>query len=138
MQGRIQLPSYGGNMKVILSTHPDTTLQYDQDILDRDPAISAFHPAMLYVARKEGKDRQYEKEPVPNIDMYQQELHIVNKKVTIMNKRSRFDEDRTNISAEDELFSLGDDNCLHIGSNDTNLMLKCLKWTKEVAKMRFP
>ena len=96
-------------MRVILSTHPDTALQYAQPILDTDPAISTFHPAILHLVRKEGKYRQFDKEPVPNIDMYQQELHIINKKVILINKRSGFDmEDGRNIPAEDDLFTLGE------------------------------
>ena len=113
---------------MVLSTHPDTALQYAQPILDTDPAISTFHPAILHLVRKEGKYRQFDKEPVPNIDMYQQELHIINKKAILINKRSGFDlEDGRNIAAEDDLFILGDDNCLHLGSKDTNLNLVVLK-----------
>ena len=113
---------------MVLSTHPDTALQYAQPILDTDPAISTFHPAILHLVRKEGKYRQFDKEPVPNIDMYQQELHIIDKKVILINKRSGFDlEDGRNIAAEDDLFILGDDNCLHLGSKDTNLNLIVLK-----------
>ena len=58
--------------------------------------------------------------------MFEQELKIVEKKVILINKKSSLDDER-NISDEDVLFTLGDDNCLHLGSKDTELNMVVLK-----------
>ena len=57
------LPPDIDNMRVVLTTYPDIALQYNQTVLDRDPAISSFHPAILHLIRKEGKYRKCDKEP---------------------------------------------------------------------------
>eukprot|EP00092_Neocalanus_flemingeri_P014524 GFUD01015671.1.p1 GENE.GFUD01015671.1~~GFUD01015671.1.p1 ORF type:complete len:633 (+),score=203.98 GFUD01015671.1:47-1945(+) len=128
LTGSVQLPASTDSLRVVLSTYPDTTLQYAQAMADQDPAIPHFHPAILHVIRKKGNYRQFDKEPVPNISMYQQELHIISGQVKIVNRLSRFDkETERNIPAEDDLFTLAGDNCLHLGSRDTCLNMVVLK-----------
>jgi hypothetical protein len=109
-----------------LSTYPDTTLEYDKALVERDSQLLAFHPSALHVFRKKGKYRQNAKEPVPNISMYRQELQVINRVVKIVNKRSEFDTGR-NIPAIDDIFTLGSDNCIHLGGKDTELNMVVVK-----------
>ena len=116
------------NLKIVLSSHPDDNLltKYLENPSTSALNVHEFHPSCLYVCRKKGGRRLYDKEPVPNSQMFQVELHIVNRVVKIINKKSVSDIGRS-VPDEDELFELGDDNMLHFGDNDKTLNVVILR-----------
>ena len=63
-------------MKILLTTVPEETIGYTQDMKDQDPGLEEFHPSLLYVCRRRGRGREYDKEPVPNWKMFRQQINI--------------------------------------------------------------
>jgi len=78
---------------------------------------------LIHVVRKGRGNRRFnEKEPVPNINHWQQEFEIIDKKVFIRNKTSSLDEQRHASGSErilprDEMFAIKDDMVLNIGKD---------------------
>ena len=113
-------------MKILLTTVPEETIGYTQDMKDQDPGLEEFHPSLLYVCRRRGRGREYDKEPVPNWKMFRQQINIRERKVFITNQTSDLDAER-NIPDEDYLFDLGSDNVIHIGEEPNKLNMIILK-----------
>ena len=76
VNGKIQLPTTNDNLKVIISTYLDTSLVYDQQLVDKDPSLVGFHPGALHIVRLKENCRDSAKEPIPNIQMYSLELEL--------------------------------------------------------------
>lgn len=109
-------------MKLLLTTTSGVELSCTSEMLGWD-----FHPSALFIARKNGSKRDYDKEARPNVNMFQQELHIVNKQCYIVNKHSDLDRDRQ-IADKDHLFPIEQKNGkLEIGENMNQLNLIILK-----------
>merc|ERR1719397_77503 len=95
-------------------------------MIKQDASVADIHPSVIHVCRRKGRGRTYDKEAVPNWRMYQQEFNICDSKVFICNKTSDLDRDR-NIPEEDFLFSLGEDNIVHLGEEADKLNVLILK-----------
>jgi len=140
LEGKIQLPRDSGNLRVLLSTHPETPHQFQEALVDEDPDCLGVHPTLIHVVRKgKGNRRFNDKEPVPNIHHWQQEFVIINKNVFIRNKTSGMDEPRYDkierIEEEDEMFSIQDDFILPIGkeSGELNMIILIPKTEKRAS-----
>jgi len=120
-----QLPP--SSLRVVLSTYPDEDLEEKLRKDDPDPAMQEFHPTVLFIGRKSGKFRLYDKEPVPNYQMFQQELIVENGAVKILNKKSEYDGNRNKVLEVDNLFSMDKDNTIHLGDGDKMLNVLVLK-----------
>jgi len=118
------LPNFDRDIKFIISSYPDDDLQrkYNEDGLVKiNPDVSSFHPSPLFVCRKKGRQRIYEKEPVPNYKMHQQEFYVVNNVVKIVNKKSEDDEKRPEEVPEiDDLFPVKN-NRIEFGDSESML-----------------
>jgi len=129
LEGSITLPKDAGDMRILLSTYPETPHQTKEAM--------NVHPTLLHVVRKGRGNRRFnEKEPVPNIHHWQQEFIIRDKRVYIRNKTSDMDEPRyekiDRIPDEDEMFSIKDDMVLPIGkdSGELNMIILIPKTEK--------
>merc|ERR1712198_694932 len=112
LEGSITLPKDAGDMRILLSTYPETP-HHTKEAMN-------VHPTLLHVVRKGRGNRRFnEKEPVPNIHHWQQEFIIRYEKV-----------DR--IPDEDEMFSIKDDMVLPIGkdSGELNMIILIPKTEK--------
>ena len=98
------------------------------------PQFQEFHPCLLHLSRKapHGKNRQKEKETVPNVHHSKLELFVRKnadgkRKVIVKNKTSQRDQGRVPpIPPDDELFDLKDDK-LTLGNGKDNLNLTIIK-----------
>jgi len=117
LEGQIRLPDTGGNFRVLLSTYPDTP--HSPPNLQLAKSETEIHPTLLHVVRKGQGNRRYNnKEPVPNINHWQQEFEVRGKKVFICNKTSENDELRSvAIPDKDEMFELSEDMVLRVGKD---------------------
>ena len=88
---------------------------------------TSFHPSLLFVARKRGKQRDYDKEVVPNPGMFEQEFRIINQELFFVNKVTDLDKDRRTIASEDKLFKLGSDGAIILGEKSDELNIVILK-----------
>jgi len=130
LEGRLNLPTNLGDLRVVFSTVADTPLNLGQDIIQRYPESPEIHPTLLYVVRKgKGNRRMNEREPVPNHYHWRQEIHVVDRCVSIKNSTSDADLKRygkmEEIPEMDEMFMLGNDMALNIGKgyNELNLII---------------
>ena len=131
LEGKIQLPhNYNGDLKVVLSTYPDTYLDFDSAMLSEEPGLLDIHPTLLHVVRKGKGNRRYnEKEPVPSIQHWCQEFRVMGRTVIMINKTSHMDTARYDkiepIPMEEELLTLDDNMELIIGKDagELNLIL---------------
>jgi len=123
LEGQIRLPDTGGNFRVLLSTYPD--IPHSSGNLQLSQLESEIHPTLLHVVRKGNGNRRYNgKEPVPNINHWQQEFQVRGKKVFICNKTSENDELRSEAIPDiDEMFDLTEDMVLKIGKETGELNL---------------
>jgi len=123
LEGQIRLPDTGGNFRILLSTYPDVPHSFGN--LNLSQTESEIHPTLLHVVRKGSGNRRYNgKEPVPNIQHWQQEFQVRGKKVFICNKTSENDELRSEaIPDKDEMFDLTEDMVLKIGKDAGELNL---------------
>jgi len=140
LEGRIQLPKDSGNLRVLLSTYPETPHQFRTGFEKENPNSTNIHPTLIHVVRKgKGNRRFNDKEPVPNIQHWQQEFVIINKNVFIRNKTSEMDEPRYDtiekIPAEDEMFPIQDDMVLPIGkeAGELNMIILIPKTEKRAS-----
>jgi len=140
LEGKIQLPQDAGNLRVVISTHPETPHQFKEANIEESPNSVGIHPTLIHVVRKgKGNRRFNDKEPVPNIQHWQQEFVIVNKTVLIRNKTSEMDEPRYDrierIEAEDEMFEIQDDFILPIGKEfgELNMIILIPKTEKRAS-----
>ena len=118
------------SLRIILSTFPDEDLQEklrNDDLLCSDPLIHQFHPTVLFICRKSGRSRLYDKEPVPNYQMFQQELLVENGIVKIVNKKSEYDAVRSKVLPVDTLFTMDENNVINLGDGDKMLNILVLK-----------
>jgi len=117
LEGQIQLPQTGGNLKVLLSTYPDVPHSSPNHNLSQ--AETEIHPTLLHVVRKGNGNRRYNyKEPVPSIHHWQQCFEVRGRKVSICNKTSENDNERKEaIPEKDEMFDLAEDMILKIGKD---------------------
>jgi len=123
LEGQIRLPDTGGNLRVLLSTFPD--VQHSSTNFPISQAESEIHPTLLHVVRKGSGNRRFNsKEPVPNIQHWQQQFEVRGRKVFICNKTSENDELRPEaIPDKDEMFELAEDMVLKIGKDAGELNL---------------
>jgi len=136
LEGKISLPKTTGNLRVKLSTHPENVHNFPNVNCTQEE--KEIHPTLIHVVRKgKGNRRFNEKEPVPNINHWEQEFEIVDRKVYICNKISSKDEQRYKegneiIPDKDEMFELGEDMVLNIGKEcgDLNLIILIPKTEK--------
>ena len=88
------MSNHQGTLKIVLSTYPDIELENKlrkDELLSQDLSLVEFHPTLLFICRKKGGRRQYDKEPVPNCQMFQQELLLKDGTHQIINKVSNED-----------------------------------------------
>jgi len=140
LEGKIQLPRDVGNLRVLISTHPETPHQFKEAQIEENPNSLGIHPTLIHVVRKgKGNRRFNDKEPVPNIHHWQQEFVIINKNVFIRNKTSEMDEPRYDkierIEPEDEMFPIQDDFILPIGKEfgELNMIILIPKTEKRAS-----
>jgi len=108
LEGKIELPSVSDGMKVVISTYPTS-------LPNNPPAgVEDVHPTLLHVVRKTRNRRLNELEPVPNIHHWRQEFIIANNTVTVVNRVSNMDEERS-VPDQDQLFPLNDERVLSFG-----------------------
>ena len=102
LEGVLHLPKDVGDLRVCLSTYGDNPCP----LIDGPGGSVNVHPTLIHVVRKGlGNRRLNAKEPVPNLQHWEQEFHVVNRVVWIRNKTSPMDESRNpRISEMDELF----------------------------------
>ena len=122
LEGKILLPKDRGNLKILLSTYPESPHKFRDGFEVDHPEAADIHPTLIHVVRKgKGNRRFNEKEPVPNIHHWEQEFAVIGRDVTIRNKTSEVDEPRydkiTRIQAQDEMFQIQDDMVLPIGKD---------------------
>ena len=136
LEGKIQLPKTSRNLRVLLSTHPEVKHKFpDVELSEADREI---HPTLLHVVRKGRGNRRYnEKEPVPNIQHWQQEFEVRDRRVYIKNKVSdmdfpRFTCDNERIQDKDEMFTIKEDMVLSIGkeAGELNMIILIPKTDK--------
>ena len=97
LERRVQLPRNAVNLRVLLSTHPETPHQFKESFEEENSDSANIHPTLIHVVRKgKGNRRFNDKEPVPNIHHWQQEFVIIDKSVFIRNKTTEMDVHRTN------------------------------------------
>ena len=132
LEGCICLPKEAGDLRILLSTYPETPHQTKE--------ARNIHPTLIHVVRKgKGNRRFNEKEPVPNINHWQQEFVIRDKRVYIRNKTSDLDIPRyekiEQIPQEDEIFSIQDDMVLRIGKDagELNMIILIPKTEKRAS-----
>jgi len=122
LEGKIILPKTKRNLRVLVSTHPENSHKFKKTV-DASRREEEIHPTLIHVVRKGRGNRRFnEKEPVPNINHWQQEFEIIDKKVFIKNKTSVLDEQRHASGSErilprDEMFAIKDDMVLNIGKD---------------------
>jgi len=140
LEGRITLPKDKGNLRVLLSTYPETPHNFNEKIEQETPQAADIHPTLIHVVRKgQGNRRFNDKEPVPNIHHWQQEFVIIDKSVFIRNKTSHMDEQRydkiAKIPAEEEIFTIKDDMVLPIGKDagELNMIILIPKTEKRAS-----
>jgi len=140
LEGKIQLPRDAGNLRVVISTHPETPHQFKEANIEETPSSAGIHPTLIHVVRKgKGNRRFNDKEPVPNIQHWRQEFVIIDKNVLIRNKTSEMDEPRYNnierIEAQDEMFQIQDDFILPIGKEfgELNMIILIPKTEKRAS-----
>jgi len=135
LEGHIRLPDNGGHFRVLLSTYPDTP--HSSPNLHLSKSETEIHPTLLHVVRKGQGNRRYNsKEPVPNINHWQQEFEVRGKKVYICNKTSDNDELRSiAIPDKDEMFELSEDMVLKIGKDagELNMIILIPKTEKRAS-----
>jgi len=121
LEGKIILPKTKKNLRVLVSTHPEKKHEFKK--VNASRREEEIHPTLIHVVRKGRGNRRFnEKEPVPNINHWQQEFEIIDKKVFIRNKTSSLDEQRHASGSErilprDEMFTIKDDMVLNIGKD---------------------
>ena len=70
LEGRIQLPKDSGNLRVLLSTYPETPHQFRTGFEEENPNSTNIHPTLIQVVRKGNGNRRFNnKEWVPNIQL---------------------------------------------------------------------
>ena len=121
LEGSLQLPKDRKDLKLILSTHPDSSSE--ESIYKTYPEYSHIHPTILHLIRKGvGGKRAREKEPTSNIHQWQLELHIKGGFVYVRNITTQKDEARyeegnkiDRIPDEDRLFKMKEDYQINFG-----------------------
>ena len=95
------------------------------------------HPTLIHVVRKgPGNRRLNEREPVPNLRHWEQELLLVDGILVIRNKTSAVDESRypdiKRIRCEDTLFPIGAERTITLGKGvgELNLIILMPKTEK--------
>jgi len=123
LEGQISLPNTGGNLRILLSTFPD--VQHSSPNFPISQTESEIHPTLLHVVRKGSGNRRFNnKEPVPNIQHWQQQFEVRGRTVFICNKTSETDEQRAEaIPDRDQMFELPEDMVLKIGKDAGELNL---------------
>jgi len=136
LEGKIILPKSSRNLKLLISTHPEKrhNFKYAKDCESEEE----IHPTLIHVVRKGKGNRRYnEKEPVPNINHWQQEFEIIDRKVYICNKTSEKDElryqnENDRILVKDEMFDINEEMVLNIGkeAGELNMIILIPKTEK--------
>jgi hypothetical protein len=116
LEGTVHLPKNVGNLRIILSTYSDSPHQLGSGFEN----LMNVHPTLIHVVRKgPGNRRLNDREPVPNLQHWQQELLLVDGYVFIRNKASAVDESRypdiKRIRDEDKLFPIGAEMTIKLG-----------------------
>jgi len=137
LEGKIILPKTSRNLRLLISTHPENKHNF-KNVHICHSKEEEIHPTLIHVVRKGRGNRRYnEKEPVPNINHWQQEFEIKDKKVYICNKTSEMDElryqsDNDRILVKDEMFEINDEMVLNIGkeAGELNMIILIPKTEK--------
>merc|ERR1712227_431441 len=137
LEGKIILPKTSRNLKLLISTYPENKHNF-KNVKVCHSKEEEIHPTLIHVVRKGRGNRRYnEKEPVPNINHWQQEFEIKDRKVYICNKTSEMDElryqsDSDRILVKDEMFDINEERVLNIGkeAGELNMIILIPKTEK--------
>merc|ERR1712227_808429 len=137
LEGKIILPKTSRNLKLLISTYPENKHNF-KNVKVCQSKEEEIHPTLIHVVRKGRGNRRYnEKEPVPNINHWQQEFEIKDRKVYICNKTSEMDElryqsDSDRILVKDEMFDINEERVLNIGkeAGELNMIILIPKTEK--------
>ena len=133
LEGRVHLPKHVGDLRITLSTYSDIPHQLGSG----HEGMENVHPTLIHVVRKgPGNRRLNEREPVPNLRHWEQELLLVDGILVIRNKTSAVDESRypdiKRIRDEDTLFPIGAERTIILGRGvgELNLIILMPKTEK--------